>query len=71
MGWCSGTEIFDNVAKFVLSTDKPDQEKIEILRVLAEAMENQDWDCQDDSDYRTHPIIKQVFRELHPNWEET
>lgn len=70
MGWCSATDIFDAVAEFVLSTDKPEQDQVDVLKVLADALEDQDWDCQDDSDYREHPIVKRVMRELHPDWIE-
>jgi hypothetical protein len=69
MGWCSGTPIFDAVAKFVIESSQPEQAKVDVLKTLAEAMENEDWDCQDDSDYRDHPIVKRVLHELHPDWD--
>lgn len=69
MGWCSATTIFDNVAKFILSTDKPDQEKVEVLTALVDVLEDNDYDCQQDSAYWDHPIVQRVYREMHPDWE--
>jgi len=39
-------------------------------RQLADAMENEDWDCQGDSAYYDHPIIKRVWKDLDPDWED-
>lgn len=69
MGWCSATSIFDAVAEFVLATDRPDAEKQAVLKVLAAALENEDWDCQGDSAYMDEPIVQAVFRELDPDWQ--
>jgi hypothetical protein len=66
MGWCSGTEIFDQIAEVVLS-DKP-MDKKATIKAMIEALENGDWDCQGDSAYWDHPIVKEAFRELHPDW---
>jgi len=70
MGWCSGTEIFDKVAEFVLGSEQPEQAKYDVLYHLAGALENEDWDCQEDSRYYNDLIVQRVMRELHPNWEE-
>lgn len=69
MGWCSGTQIFDDVASVLLGKKKTKTPK-EVLKLLAKAMEDMDWDCQQDSDYWDHPIVKEVFKELHPDWFE-
>lgn len=69
MGWCgSPTRVFDAVAKFVLETSEDDAKKTEVLRTLAVALEEEDWDCQFDSDYANHPLVDAIFRELHPTW---
>lgn len=68
MGWCSGTEIFDAVAKYVVSTDQPEDVQVNLLLTLADAMEDMDWDCQQDSAYYDHPIVQKVMRSLHPDW---
>lgn len=70
MGWCSGTFIFDRMADFILDTDKSDDEKYWALKALAEALEEQDWDCQSDSNYYDHPVVQKVFKSLHPHWFE-
>jgi hypothetical protein len=67
MGWCSGTSIFDAVAEFVLKTDRPDDEKSEVLFVLADAMASEDWDCEDDSAYAGEPLVKAVFIRVWPS----
>lgn len=69
MGWCSGTEVFDNVAKFVLKSNLPDRDKEDCLTALAEALEEQDWDCQNDSEFWEHPIVRNIMKELHPDWD--
>lgn len=44
MGWCSGTEIFDKVAAFVLNTAQADDDKVLVLCELADALEDEDWE---------------------------
>ena len=61
MGWCSATLIFDNVCDGLLE---------DTIRALAVALEDGDWDCQQDSAYWGHPIVQKVMRELHPSWFE-
>lgn len=71
MGWCSGTPIFDKVFKAVMKeSGMDDGERFQILLTLADALEDQDWDCQDDSKYRKHPMFKRVMWTLHDDWEE-
>lgn len=66
MGWCSATRIFDSVAGVLL--DDKDIDKKEALETLIAALEDGDWDCQGDSDYYDHPLVQEIFKELHPNW---
>lgn len=68
MGWCSATYIFDNVAKALLSDEPVD--KKETLMKLAETLREQDWDCESDSDYWDHPVVREIFMELEPEWFE-
>lgn len=70
MGWCSGTDVFDPVVATVLETDIPEGAKREIIKSLIDALEDGDWDCQDDSFYMDNPIVRSVMRELHPSWFE-
>ena len=55
MGWCSATVIFDSVCDSLLvdGDKKPTPE--ETIRALAAALEDGDWDCQQDSAYYGHP----------------
>lgn len=66
MGWCGGAEIFDAVAKDMFDpiNDYAVFEKKRVLTVLAKALENCDWDCQSDSAYFDHPIVKEIFDNL-------
>jgi len=68
MGWCSATEIFDQIAEIVLS-DKP-LDKRETLKMVIRSLESQDWDCQQDSAYWDNFIAQDIMHELHPSWFE-
>lgn len=65
MGWCSGTEIFDRVVEILL---EPHLDKKKIIKELLDVLEDQDWDCQQDSLYWDHPLVRKVFEEVHPKW---
>lgn len=69
MGWCSGTDVFDPVAEFVLGGDDTDEKKFQLLKVLVKALYSRDWDCESDSAYYSHPIVQRVMRELNPDWD--
>lgn len=73
MGFCSGTDIFDPVAKVVLETPDtfllPATKRV-ILKALIDALEDHDWDCESDSQYWNHPMVREVFMEMHPGWFE-
>lgn len=66
MGWCSGTEIFDVVAEAVLE----DLPKEEVLGRLIDILEDHDWDCQCDSEFWTHPVVRKLFEDRYPEWFE-
>lgn len=70
MGWCSGTPIFDAVAKNILDSELSTERQFEIMRALTKAMYDGDWDCEDESRYIKHPVIQRVMRELNPDWYE-
>jgi len=69
MGWASGVEIFDVVAGALLD-DKKEINKKKVLKSLINVLEDGDWDTQNDSDYYDHPLVQEIFKELHPNWFE-
>jgi len=68
MGWCSGTTIFDKVAGFILDCDYSEVQKFAVIMCLIDALEDDDWDCQDDSRYIDNPIVQRAMLELHPTW---
>lgn len=68
MGWCSGTVIFDVVAEAVLS-EKPINKQA-VIEVLIAALEDGDWDCQSESAYWDHPVVRAAFMKSSPHWFE-
>lgn len=68
MGWGSGTELFDAVAESIINSPLTRKEKVKILVTLIEAMEDKDWDCQQDSRYWNEPLVAASFKVVHPNW---
>lgn len=70
MGWCSGTIVFDNVCHGLLD-EKAD--KKQVLTALVETLKEMDWDCEYDSEYIDHPLVREVFIEcgiIDPDEEE-
>lgn len=74
MGFCSGTQIFDDVADEIL--DKRwlmEENQRAVIKALVKALYAHDWDCESDSKYYDHPIVQSVLRELNPDadwdWE--
>lgn len=55
MGWCSGTDIYERVAKTLDEyVDKNDPEayhecKLDVLDALVEVLTDHDWDCVDEA----------------------
>ena len=70
MGWCSATVIFDNVCDALLAEGDKKPTPEEAIRALAAALEDGDWDCQRDSTYWDHPVVRKVMKDLHPRWFE-
>lgn len=70
MGWSSGTRIFDAVVTAVLS-EEPFEKKDVILAVIG-ALEDGDWDCQNDSPYWNHPLVQEALKEsgYYDEWED-
>jgi len=69
MGWCSGTQVFDRVCRDVLNSRMSDEHKLTVTKALIDGLEDHDWDCQDDSDYRNNPIVIMALKQLHPDWD--
>lgn len=65
MGFGSGIEIFDKAVKPLL--EKPiDQRKA--IKALVEALADKDWDTEGDSWYADHPVVKEVYAEVWPQF---
>lgn len=64
MGWCSATEIFDDIAAALLEKGKKKPEPKDVLLRLARKLEDMDWDCQYDSAYIKHPVVREIGKEL-------
>ena len=68
MGWCSGTEIFDEVCSILLSP-KPIDTHEALVKVI-KCLEDGDWDCQSDSKFWDHSQVISAMQEVHPSWFE-
>jgi len=65
MGWCSGTIIFDGIVESLLYPGRVDHK--EVIKKLITSLWELDWDCEGDSNYLTHPLVKEAFIELDPD----
>ncbi len=71
MGWCSGTEIFDSIVGDILKSNELSlKTKKKLVKKLASSLESQDWDSQCESEYYNDPLVKVIFKELNPDWED-
>lgn len=66
MGFSSGVVIFDSVCDVVLNQEVLD--KKQIIKTLSKVLFEQDWDTETDSKYLNHPLIKEIFLELYPDY---
>ena len=69
MGWCSGTCIFDPVVKAILKQDAPEEQKISVIKSLITTLQDEDCDCETDTDYLKHPLVRRAFKETCPSWD--
>jgi hypothetical protein len=67
MGWCSGTIVFDGIVEALLYPGRVDHK--EVIKKLITSLWELDWDCEFDSKYITHPLVKEAFIELDPELE--
>lgn len=68
MGWCSGTQVFDDIMYIVLNPrdDEDTISKAKVVRAVIDALWEHDWDCEEESDWWKHPIVQTAARELDP-----
>ena len=65
MGWSGGTDVFDDIAGVVLREPMPTRE--EILAAVIRALEEHDWDTQDESKYWEHPLAQEARKLARKN----
>jgi hypothetical protein len=63
MGWNSAGDIFDPVAKALVELNAPDAMKTRVLGDLIGALQNGDWDTEDESleQFKNDPAIVAAF----------
>lgn len=65
MGWASGDEVFDSVARAVLAAEGSTlQDMVDVLYALADALRDADWDTLDDSIsvFKGEPVVVLALR---------
>jgi hypothetical protein len=65
MGWNSAGEIFDPVAQAMIELNASDEMKIRVLGDLIGALQDGDWDTEDESldQFGDDPAIVEAFRQ--------
>jgi hypothetical protein len=65
VGWASAGAIFDPVAKAMVELNAPDEMKVRVLGDLIGALQEGDWDTEDDSlgEFQDDPAIVEAFRQ--------
>lgn len=65
MGWASAGAIFDPVAQALVDLEATDEMKIRVLGDLIGALQDGDWDTEDESlhEFSDDPAIVQAFRQ--------
>jgi len=63
MGWASAGGIFDTVADGLIEANAADDIKEKVLGTLCTALQDEDWDTEDESleRYADDPVIVRVF----------
>lgn len=65
MGWASAGQIFDPVARALIELGAPDDMKTRVLGDLIGALQDGDWDTEDESleQFKDDPAIVAAFRD--------
>lgn len=63
MGWASAGDIFDPVAQALIELDADERTKRSVLGPLIDALQEGDWDTEDESleQFRADPVIVSIF----------
>ncbi len=71
MGWCSGTEIFDEAVDAAKAAGVKGLNLRDFAIAMIKVLEDHDWDCQCESEYYEKPgMVQQAFKIMHPEWFE-
>lgn len=70
MGWCSGTDVFDAHVETVLQYVEEYDDRVNMIEHMIKKLEDNDWDCQQDSGYYERPEVNAAMRRVHPEWFE-
>jgi hypothetical protein len=64
MGWSSANDIFDPVARALISHEESYDIKLAILVPLINALQDGDWDTEDESleEFKDDPAVVEAFR---------
>ena len=68
MGWASGSDIAEVVAKLLLKYVPKDKLKMEAQKAL-NALEDQDWDCQNEVELFDYILVLEEIKEKE-NYED-
>jgi hypothetical protein len=65
MGWASGGDIFDPVARALVDLGADDDTKRRVLGPLIDKLQDNDWDTEDESlyEFSGDPVIVALFAE--------
>lgn len=70
MGFGNGVGIFDDIVRVVLPMDLSDEQKVKVIVAVIVALEDHDWDTQDDSQFIEYPLVRQAFERTGWFFEE-
>ena len=67
MGWASGSEVMDEIIEVVQKEIKDPEARFRLYKGIIEALENQDWDTQNECEGQDDAFDKALTK-LHPDW---
>lgn len=69
MGWCSGSQVFDDTVPYILAQDISNTAKYEIVKGLISALYKHDWDCDEDAQGHSNSIVRKAWQDLNPDYK--
>ncbi len=68
MGWSGGSRVFEEAWSGVRDY-VPEDKRVEACMKVIDALENEDWDTQDEVSH-SFPEVEDALKRLHPDWYE-